>query len=372
MASSDQTRRDLYQEVTNRIVAALEAGAPPWRRPWNPDIAAPTGPLNAVSGHRYRGINVLLLGSHPLAWETGDPRFCSYKQAADKGWQVRKGEKASTVLFFKRLEVPTDSKASTDDEDATKTVAMLRSYPVFHASQIDGIPPYVPPTTEEAPWRRPEAADIILKNSGVSVRTGGDRAFYSPSTDHVQLPPDAAFSNREAWATTALHELGHATGHPSRLDRDLRNRFGSAAYAMEELRAELASAFMAAELGIPSELSGHASYVESWLSVLKQDKREILRAAADAQRIADWCLARHPDYRLSAPEAAEKKSESGPMKPEPTAIAANAVPKPQSTGFRPLGEAMPEHLKRRLGIAAPEPVTQAAVPDAAPAYTQAP
>lgn len=245
-------RRDHWQEVTDRIVSALETGIPPWRKPWDSGMAAPSGPVNGATGHRYRGINTLLLGCHPRAFETGDPRWCTYQQAQEKGWQVRKGEKATTVLFFKRLEVPKEG-ADTSDEAETKTVPVLRSYPVFHASQMDGVPAYVPPTPEEASWRRPDAADMILKNSGVKIRTGGDRAFYSPSTDHIQLPPDAAFSGREAWTATALHELGHATGHPSRLDRDLRNRFGSAAYAQEELRAELASAFLCAELAIPSD-----------------------------------------------------------------------------------------------------------------------
>ncbi len=355
MPRDEAIRRDHWQEVTDRIVAALETGMPPWRKPWDSGAAAPTGPVNGVTGHQYRGINVLLLGSHPLAFESGDPRWCSYKQAQEQGWQVRRGERASTVFFFKRVEVA-DDNTKTDDTGNTKTVPMLRSYPVFHASQMDGVPAYAPPTPEEAPWRRPEAVDVILRNSGVAIRVGGDRAFYSPSTDHIQLPPDAAFSSREAWAATALHELGHATGHPSRLNRDLRNRFGSAAYAQEELRAELASAFLSAELGIPAALENHASYIDSWLKALKEDKREIFRAAADAQRAADWCLDRHPDYRAKVTRDADAEPPVS-RQTAPPPVAASAA------GPRQIAEAMPEHLRRRLygpgtlsaPVTAPEP-----------------
>ncbi len=348
-------RRDHWQDVTDRIMAALETGTAPWRKPWNSDVAAPSGPVNAVSSHRYRGINVLLLGCHPRAWETDDPRWCSYKQAQEKGWQVRRGEKASTVYFFKRVEVA-DSDADTDADEATKTIPVLRSFPVFHASQIDNIPTFVPPTPEEAPCRRPDAADLILRNSGVAIRTGGDRAFYSPGTDHIQLPPDAAFASREGWAATALHELAHATGHPSRLDRDLTGRFGSRAYAMEELRAELASVFVCGEVGIPADLENHNSYVDSWLSVLRQDKREVFRAAADAQRIADWCLDLHPDYRAAVGVGSAREATATPAAEPPP----RSPPTPCPDGPRQIAEAIPEHLRRRLfgdHPAAPAPGT---------------
>ena len=174
----------------------------------------------------------------------------------------------------------------------------MRHYPVFHASQIEGIPEYKPPGIKEAPWTRPEAADIILRNSGAVIRTGGERAFYSPSTDHIQLPPDSAFRGPPEFAATALHELGHWSGHPSRLNREdgMKARYGSGAYAMEELRAELASAFIAGELGIPADIPQHASYIASWLPKLKEDKRAIFHAAADAQRIIDMVLGFHPDF----------------------------------------------------------------------------
>jgi antirestriction protein ArdC len=292
--------RDHYQEVTDRIIAALEAGTPPWRKPWDPDKAGgPAMPRNATTGQRYRGINVLTLGMSPLAFSSGDPRWATYKQAEDRGWQVRRGERGTTGYFFKRLELRDDSKPE-GDEDAVKRIPLLRAFTLFHASQIDGIPDYIPPTIEEAPWRAPEAAEIILANSGAVIRIGGDRAFYSPSTDHIQMPPQSAFATAEGFCGTVIHELGHWTSAPARLNRDLRNAFGSHDYAREELRAEIGQMMVCAELGISDcDFSNNAAYVASWLEKLRSDRKEIFRAAADAQRIADYLLAFHPDYANS-------------------------------------------------------------------------
>ena len=288
----DTPHRDAMQEFANRIVAELEKGVKPWVRPWDPEKAGgPQAPFNPVTGKRYHGVNVLILGMDMRAFQNGDPRWMTYQQAQEKKWQVRKGEKSTTIFFAKSYEVEDE-----DAEDGKKAVRVLRHYAVFHASQIDGIPDYKAPSVEEAPWTRPEAADIILRNSGAVVRIGGDRAFYSPTTDHIQLPPEHAFRGPPEFAATALHELGHWTGHVSRLNRDMQHRFGSAAYAMEELRAELASAFVATELGIPTDIPQHASYIDHWIKPLKDDKREIFRAAADAQRIVDMVLGFHPDY----------------------------------------------------------------------------
>jgi antirestriction protein ArdC len=288
----DSLHRDPVQAFADRIIAELENGVKPWVRPWDPEKArGPQAPFNPVTGKRYHGINVLILGMDMRAFQTGDPRWMTYQQAQEKQWQVRKGEKATTIFFTKSYEAEDDAA-----EDSRKTVRVLKNYSVFHASQVEGVPEYKPPGVEEAPWARPEAADIILKGSGAVIRIGGDRAFYSPATDHIQLPPEHAFRGPPEFAATALHELAHWSGHPSRLNRDMKVRYGSAAYAMEELRAELASAFVASELGIPTDIPHHASYVASWIKPLKDDKREIFRAAADAQRIADLELSFHPDY----------------------------------------------------------------------------
>ena len=314
---TDSHHRDPMQEFADRIVSELEKGVKPWVRPWDPDKAGgPQAPFNPVTGKHYHGVNVLILGMDLRAFESGDPRWMTYQQAQEKKWQVRKGERSTTIFFAKPLEVD-----DAETEDDKRTIRILKHYAVFHASQIDGIPAFKTPTVEEAPWTRPEAADIIMKNSGAVIRIGGDRAFYSPATDHIQLPPESAFHGPAEFATTGLHELGHWTGHPSRLNRPVQNRFGSAAYAMEELRAELASSFVASELGISTDIPQHASYIASWLDPLKGDKREIFRAAADAQRIADMELGFHPDYaaqvELELERPAQRTSEIHDPQPAP-------------------------------------------------------
>lgn len=294
--------RDHYQEVTDRVIAALEKGRKPWENPWDKELAAMTAPFNAVTGKRYRGINTVVMSLDERVWSTGDPRWCSYRQAAEKGWQVRKGQKATTVFFYRKV---TKKGESENDEDSTFFV--LKSYPVFHASQIDGISAYEPPSVADAPWRTPDSALLILENSGAEIRTGGDRAYYSLTHDHIQMPHLSTFRSPEAWAATVLHELGHWTGHQSRLDRNLAGKGDRISYAREELRAELASVFICSELGIPSHLENHASYLGSWLQALQGDKKEIFRASADAQRIADYCLNFHPDYvKETAPEEANE------------------------------------------------------------------
>ena len=303
--------RDHYAEVTDQIIAALEAGTPPWRRPWDPDKAGgPSMPCNATTGARYRGINVLTLAMSPLAFSTCDPRWATYKQAAERGWQVRKGERGTTAYFFKRIDIPSDSETSEDGE-TTRRIPLLRAFTLFHASQIDGIPDFVAPTIEEAPWRAPEAAEIIATNSKAVIRIGGDQAFYSPITDHVQMPLQHSFTTATGWASVQLHELAHWTGAESRLNRDLKNTFGSHEYSREDLRAEIGQVLVCAELGIcECDFSNNAAYIASWLQKLRSDRKEIFRAAADAQRIADYLLAFHPDYAARhAGEADEPRSE---------------------------------------------------------------
>ena len=307
--------RDHYQEITSRIVAALESGTKPWRQPWdNAKAGGPTLPVNATTGRPYHGINVLVLAMSAFAFGRGDPRFCSYKQAADRGWQVRKGERGTQIFFFKRMEVA-DRDAPAGAEERTKRIPMLRSYTVFNGAQIDGIPPWQAPDVAEVPWRCPEAADLILHNSGARVHCGGSRAFYSPANDIICHPPLSSFDSPEAFGVTMLHELGHWTSHEDRLNRDVRNKFGSEKYAQEELRAELASVFIGATLGLPCDIPNHADYIAAWVEVLKNDKREIFRAASEAQRIANYLLAFHPDYAQAHPAASAEAdgAEHGPQ-----------------------------------------------------------
>ena len=293
----DTTPRDHYAEVTNQVIAALEAGTPPWRRPWDADKAAgSTIPRNATTGARYRGINTLVLGMSPLAFASADPRWATYKQAAERGWQVRRGERGTTAYFYKPVEVR-DDRADPGSDETVRQIPLLRAFTLFHVSQIDDVPEFVPPTLAEAPWRAPEATETIVMSSRAVVRIGGERAFYSPATDHIQMPPRDAFHSASAWSSVIIHELAHWSGGPSRLNRDLRNSFGSQDRAREELRAEIAMCLVSAELYLPDcDFGNSVAYIASWLDRLRSDRKEIFRAAADAQRIADYLLAFHPDW----------------------------------------------------------------------------
>jgi len=312
----DVARRDHYEELTNTIIAKLEDGVLPWRRPWDPrKCSAGASPMNPFTGRPYRGVNALALAlaMSPRAFG-GDPRWMSYRQAAARGWQVRKGEKGAIVFFYKKLEI------RSDDEDR-RTIPLLRAYVVFHASQLDGIPELGEPEAPKPVAERIADADLIVKASGVRVEIGGERAYYAPSTDHVQIPPDEAFHSPEQRAATLFHELSHASGHVSRLNRVLSGRFGSVSYAKEELRADLASFFVGNTLALPCDVPNHASYIASWVDVLKNDKREIFRAAADANRIAEWILSHHPAHAAGDGEP-DTADDEQPSQPPTEALAA--------------------------------------------------
>jgi antirestriction protein ArdC len=306
--SNPAQRRDHHQELTDKIIVALGAGTAPWRRPWDKTACGgATAPVNAATGHRYRGINLFVLGMSPLAFASNDPRWCTYRQAGARGWRVRKGEKATPVYFYKPIEI---EDQTSDGGRETRRIPMLRTFSVFHASQIDGIPELAPAVGTKAVAERIEDVEIIVRASGVPVRIGGDQAFYNRTFDFIQLPPDEAFHSPELRAATLFHELAHASGHASRLNRDLSGGFGSASYAKEELRAELASCAIGSMIGLPCDVPNHATYVQSWIGVLKQDRREIFRAAAEAQRIADYILGSHLDYAERAADHADDEDGS--------------------------------------------------------------
>jgi len=330
-SGTDYAPRDHYTEVTNQVIAALKAGTPPWRRPWDQGkTGGPSMPCNATTGASYHGINTLTLGMSPLAFNSGDPRWATYRQAAERGWQVKKGARSTTGYFYKRVAVHDESKAA-GDEDATRRIPLLRAFALFHASQIDGVPDYVPPSVEEAPWRAPEATGIIVANSGADIRIGGDRAFYSPSTDHVQMPPICSFYSAAGWSSVVLHELAHWSGSPERLNRDLRGKFGSHDYAREELRAEISQMVVCSVLGLPDcDFSNNTAYIADWLKCLRSNRKEIFRAAAEAQRMAAYLLAFHPAYAehsevAGASSDAEDGMAADDVPSEPTASIARAA-----------------------------------------------
>ncbi|MFZ5704927.1 MAG: ArdC family protein [Pseudomonadota bacterium] len=294
------TKLDTYQQVTDSIVAAIEAGTKPWECSWTMGEGGSLVPLRA-NGQPYRGINVLLLWLAASANSYRSGRWLTFKQAQALGGKVRKGEKSTRIVFFKTLEVDAD-KAGGDgagrgegDEDGKRRVGMLRQYNVFNADQIDGLPSrFAPPVVElVAGKERDEAAEAAIRSCGAAIADdGGAQAYYRPDTDSIHLPAFDRFNSVGGYLATMAHEVMHWTGAPSRLARFKAGKVATAEYAFEELVAEIGAAFICARLGIAGEhIDNHAAYVEHWLKALKNDKRAIFRAASLAQAAADLALA---------------------------------------------------------------------------------
>lgn len=290
-----QPKQPYHERVAEEVIKALEEGAAPWIKPWEPG-QQPDRPTNALTGRPYCGWNSVYLS---MMQKGDDSRWCTYNQAKEMGAQVRKGEKGSVVQYWQFREkqlVKNDQGKPVLDEKGEKqyrNVELERPKVfhavVFHASQIDGMPP-LPPRKEKPEQERHQTAEQMLKASGVSIHHDQtDQAFYRVSTDQIHLPPIKNFPSRDKYYATVLHEVGHWTGHPSRLDRNLsKHFFGSEGYAKEELRAELASYMLGSELGIGYDPGNHISYIGSWIKALKEDPKEILRASRDAEKIVDF------------------------------------------------------------------------------------
>ena len=279
---------DLYQSVTDKIIAALETGTPPWVCPWNKTQGSLV-PANLSTGRQYRGINTLLLNVQAISQGYGLNRWLTFQQARNLGGCVRRGETGTHIVFFKMLECE-DRQRSANDAPGRKVIPLLRSFTVFNAAQVDNLPAALSTTpTPPEDWSPIEAADALLAQSGADIRHGGDRAFYRPVDDVIQLPPPAQFPQASNYYATALHELSHWTGHPSRCNRVLSGRQHIEAYAFEELVAEMGAAFLSSHCGLPGELQ-HASYIASWLTALRSDKRLIFTAASMAQKAADYLI----------------------------------------------------------------------------------
>ena len=285
------TKLSHHQIVANQIIESLKLGTAPWLKPWEPGIGNGQIPFNPVTGKRYRGINALYL----MLNQTGDNRWLTYKQAQSIGAQVKKGEKGTTVQYWKFTEekVKKDEagKPVLDEQGNPVKVQVNLERPkvfyarVFHASQIDNMPELV---QKEQDWSLIERAETLLLNSGAAIfHSEADRAFYRLSTDSIHLPPKEQFKTAANYYATALHELGHWSGHASRLNRDLSHPFGSEGYAKEELRAEIASMLLGAELSIGHDPSQHTAYIKSWIRVLEDDPLEIFRASVDAEKIVN-------------------------------------------------------------------------------------
>lgn len=287
ISSQERPKSDLYADVTNKIIAAIETGAATYSLPWQ---RVPGMPKNVLSNRSYRGINTVLL------WLIGNekgyttPYWATFKQWLEAGHPVRAGEKSATVVFWKQLgQAGAESAEPSEGGESgdNRRPILARAYHVFNASQVEGYE--TPNVTFLSEAERDANAEAFFNHLPIEVRHEGTSAYYRPGTDSVHLPEFRLFKDANGYYGTRGHESVHATGAKHRLDRDLSGRFGSEAYAVEELVAELGAAFLCADLGLsPEPRLDHAGYIESWLKVLKDDTRAIFTAAGKAQAAVDW------------------------------------------------------------------------------------
>jgi antirestriction protein ArdC len=284
-AHQPDVKKDLMQEVTNSIIEALETGAAPWVKPWQGDAGVANGsnvPKNLSTGASYRGVNTLILWIAAFSKGYTSGYWLTFKQAKALGGQIKKGEKATSIAYYSTFEL----KDKNNEQGEAKKVPFLKSYAVFAAEQCEGLTLPAATVFEPIETRFANADEVLAQ---AEIVFGGDRACFVPSIDKINMPVQAAFKSAENFYATALHELTHWTGHASRLSRDFSGRYGSQAYAREELVAELGAAYLCAALGIQGQLQ-HAEYIASWLEVLKSDKKAIFQAASAAQKAVDLVL----------------------------------------------------------------------------------
>lgn len=277
-------KRDLYQAVTDKIVAQMEQGTLPWAKDWS--SVGSSIPMNAVTGRAYSGINVLLFWASAEAGYA-KPRYLTFKQAQGAGGHIRKGEHGTKVYFYKQLTVA--DKAGGED----KTIPMLREYTVFNVAQCEKLPDNIAhgqPITPRNADEREAMADYFIHATGADFREGTGIPCYVPSKDFISMPAFSSFNSRQAFYATAFHELTHWTGAKARLDRELTTKFGTHGYALEELVAELGAAFLCAEFGF-DVVSRSASYLASWIKACKENPRAIFAAASKASKAAEYLRA---------------------------------------------------------------------------------
>ena len=273
---------DLYQSITDRIIAELERGCAPWVKPWKDGHAGGALPHNAITGRPYHGINTILLWGASALY--GSQQWLTFKQAEERGGHVKRGEKGTQIVFWKFRTV---RDSETQEE---RTIPMLRTYYVFNVAQCEDLEL---PRRRNADSLQPIPATEIdqrIAMTGAHITHGGDAACYVPSADAIHMPKREQFRSLDHYHATLLHELTHWTGAKSRCARDLSGRFGSQAYAAEELIAEIGSAFLCASFGVALDELQHPAYIANWLDVLRNDNRAIFTAAKLAQQAADLIL----------------------------------------------------------------------------------
>ncbi len=279
---------DIRQTITDKIISIMEAGAtasgPRWIRGAGSGI-----PRNARTNDVYRGINVLLLWAEAAERHYASNLWLTYKQAETMGAQVRKGEKSVMCVYYSKIQNKVEDQA--DDHEEGASFMMCKPFWLFNVAQIDGLPADFITTVATPAFNPVQEIEQILTGSGAEIHHGFDAAFYVPSKDQICLPNRERFTTTENYYATALHELTHWTGHESRLNRQFGKRFGDDAYAFEELVAELGAAFTVGQLGLAdATIETHASYLDSWLKVMKTDKQAIFTAASQAAKASDFIL----------------------------------------------------------------------------------
>jgi antirestriction protein ArdC len=296
-ARAGRDRTSLYQEITDKIIAELEAGRVPWVQPWGTVAAKAslTMPKNAATHRQYSGINVLILWGAVIERGFSIQNWLTFRQTLGLGGNVRKGEHGTTVVYADRFVPDEERRRAERDGDEPNAIPFLKRFTVFNTDQCENLPREL----TSAPAPVPEGlilphAEALIAATGADFRIRGDRAFYSRNYDFIQVPRPEAYYEPINWHRTALHELGHWTGAAQRLDRDLSGSFGSKKYAQEELVAEITSAFVCASLGIVPTVR-HADYIGSWLEVVREDDRAIVRAASAASKAAGYLLAFRPE-----------------------------------------------------------------------------
>jgi len=303
-AGSDRT--SIYEEITDKIIRELESGRVPWVQPWGTTAAnaSLTMPKNASTGRRYSGVNILILWGSVIQGGYSGQSWLTFRQALGLGGNVRKGERGTTVVYADRFTPEDERRRAEETGDTPGVIPFLKRFTVFNTDQCEGLPADVssaaPPPPEGLIMPQVEA---LIAATGADFRIGGDRAFYSPTHDFIQVPPPQAYFEPINWHRTACHELSHWVGHASRLGRDLSGSFGTQSYAREELVAEISGAFVCATLGTVPTVR-HADYVGEWLAVLREDNRAIVRAASAASKAADYLLAFVPGVAATEVAAA--------------------------------------------------------------------
>lgn len=285
----------VYEKITERIIATLESGVIPWRKEWKTAGKSSGLPYNLLTGVAYKGANVISLLCSPYA----SNGWCTYKQAQELGYQVRKGEKSSPIVFWS---FPDKKRVAAEGSDSKAGFAFAKQYNVFNVEQLDGVPAALP-FDDAKPFDAIAEAELIVSAfmssaSHPTLDHGGSRAYFRPSTDHVQMPVQSSFHSSEGYYATLFHEFVHSTGIKSRCNRPelvTMTNFGDEEYSKEELTAEFGAAFLCAEAGIANDerLANSAAYIQSWVKVLKNDNTMVVRAAQLAQRAANFVMLRN-------------------------------------------------------------------------------